>query len=82
MKQQHLFYVDGKIFGLPKPLKAGGNTRFKNKNHYPHVHNVIIGGNNYWKVHIKRQNKSKIKYFKTIKEAKLFVEMLRNNKYL
>ena len=82
MKQTHLNYIDGKIFGVPKPLRNGFNTRFKNKNHYPHVYFVNIRGYERWKVQIKRQNKSKIKYFKTLKEAKLFVDMLRNNKYI
>jgi len=76
-------YINEKIYGLPKPLKRGANTsptsKRKNKEY---VHKVILNGYTYYKVHIKRQDVSKIKYFKTLKEAKLFVLMLKANKYL
>lgn len=75
-------YINSKIFGVPKPLKKGARTGYKKKRHYPYVHSVSMRGYQLWKVHIKRQNVSKIKYFKTLKEAKLFVDMLRENKYL
>ena len=78
-------YINNKIFGLPKPLRKGHNTSSTSKRTgKAYVHKVFIGGvkSPYYKCHIKRQNKSKIKYFKTMKEAKLFVLMLRENKYL
>lgn len=76
------YYINDKIFGVPKGLKKGGNTRYKHKSVYPYVHKVMINTNVYFKVQIHRQNTSKIKYFKTLHEAKLFVDMLKVNKYL
>lgn len=78
-------YIDSKIFGLPKPLRKGGNTSPNKKRiGKEYIHTVFAGDGTYkyYKVHIKRQNKSKIKYFKKLKDAKIFVEMLRQNNYL
>jgi len=76
-------YIDGKIYGVPTPLKKGHNTSpTKKKIGTEYVHKVNCHGYKYYKVHIKRQNKSKIKYFKKLKDAKMFVAFLRENKYL
>ena len=76
-------YIDGKVYGLPKPKRPGYNTRYKH-NRKEYVHKVTIGNCTYFKAHLGRNSgaQSKIKYFKTEKEAELFVEMLRVNKYL
>jgi hypothetical protein len=74
-------YINKRVFGLPKPLRTGDNTRVKHK--LPaYVHKVKINGIKYFKVHLKRQDKSKIKYFKTLRQAEIFVELLRLNPYL
>jgi hypothetical protein len=76
-------YIDDKIFGLPAPLKKGGNTSPTSaRKDKEYIFKVEINGNKYYKVHINRQRVSKIKYFKRFKQAKLFVAMLRENKYL
>lgn len=76
-------YINEKIFGLPKPLRKGHNTSATSKRiDKEYVHKVTIGGYVYYKCHVGRQGKSKIRYFKKMKEAKLFVEMLRINKYI
>jgi hypothetical protein len=75
-------YINEKIYGLPKPLHNGVNTSATKKRiGKEYVFKVCITGIEYYKVHIKRQNKSKIKYFKKLKDAKIFVEFLRKNKY-
>lgn len=79
MKNQ---YINDKIYGLPKLLKKGCNTSpNKNRIDSEYVHKVEINKYFYYKVHIKRQDVSKIKYFTKLKQAKLFVAMLRSNKY-
>jgi hypothetical protein len=76
-------YIDGTIYGVPKPLRKGHNTSpTKKKVGTEYVHKVVMSGIKYFKVHIKRQNKSKIKYFKKLKDAKMFVAFLRENKYI
>jgi len=76
-------YIISKIYGVPTPLRKGHNTSpSKKKIGTEYVHKVNIGEQKYFKVHIKRQNKSKIKYFKKLKDAKMFVAFLRENKYL
>ncbi|MFZ4411459.1 MAG: hypothetical protein ACOYOV_00150 [Bacteroidales bacterium] len=76
-------YIEGKVFGLPKPLRKGWNTSpTAKKEGSEYVHKVTIRGFKYFKVHLGRQGKSKIKYFKKLKDAKMFVELLRQNKYL
>lgn len=75
-------YIKGKIYGLPKPYKIGYNTSHKKRINKEYVHKVEIYGFVYYKVHLKRSNVSKIKYFKKLKDAKLFVDMLRLNRYL
>jgi hypothetical protein len=76
-------YIEGTIFGLPKPARKGWNTYPATKKEgSEYVHKVTIGNCTYFKVHIGRKGKSKIKYFKKLKDAKMFVEMLRQNKYL
>lgn len=73
-------YLD-KVVGLPKPSRRGYNTRVKH-NYKPYIHRVKISGLTYYKVHIKRQNKSKIKYFKFKYEAEMFLKLLQLNPYL
>jgi hypothetical protein len=78
-------YIDSKIYGVPAPLKKGNNTSpTKKRVGMEYIHKVYTGDGTYkyYKVHIKRQNKSKIKYFKKLKDAKMFVAFLRENKYL
>lgn len=76
-------YIKEKIYGLPRPLKVWCNTSpNKERKDKEYLHKVFIRGFTYYKVHIKRQNVSKIKYFKTMKTAKMFVLFLRENKYL
>ena len=75
-------YINEKIMGLPKPLRKGHRTGYKCKRHYEYVHKVCIKGYDYFKVHVKRQGKSKIKYFKTLEEAKFFVDVIRESRFL
>lgn len=76
-------YINDKIFGTLKPLRNGHNTSSSSKRvGMEYIHKVTISEYKYYKVHVKRQGKSKIKYFKQLKTAKLFVLMLRENKYL
>lgn len=75
-------YIEAKIYGLPKPLSKGHNTSPTKKGGKEYVHKVKVRGYDYFKVHIKRQDVSKIKYFKLKKDAEMFVDMLRENKYL
>lgn len=80
-------YIEGKIFGLPKPMRMGHNTSATSSRiDKEYIHRVVIKDCIYYKVHIARNHNkiytSKIKYFKAFKEAKLFVDMLRVNKYL
>ena len=74
-------YINKKVYGLPKPLKIGVRNRYK-KTYSAYVHKVTISNYIYFKVHLKRSDKSKIKYFKTMKEANIFVELLTLNPYL
>jgi hypothetical protein len=77
------YYINTKIYGLPVPTKTGHNTSpNKLRKDLEYIHKVHIRGSDYYKVHLKRQGISKIKYFSKLKEAKLFVEFLRLNKYL
>lgn len=74
-------YINKKIFGLPKPTKK--ITTHKRKTSLPeYVHHVVIKNTPYFKVHIKRSDVSKIKYFKTLTAATMFVDSLRLNPYL
>lgn len=76
-------YIDEKVHGLPKPLRKGHNTSPTSKRKdKEYIHKVTIGNITYYKFHMERQGKSKIKYFKKLKNAKLFAEMVRANKYL
>lgn len=76
-------YINTKIYGLPVPTKVGHNTSpDKLRKDLEYIHKVTIYGNDYFKVHLKRQGISKIKYFSKLKEAKMFVDFLRENKYL
>jgi hypothetical protein len=76
-------YINKKIFGLPKP-KHGVKSHKRKNSLPPYVHHVVIGNNPYFKVHIARNSgaQSKIKYFKTLKVAEIFVELLKLNPYL
>lgn len=74
-------YINEKVFGLPSPSKPGFRNRYKKK-YSPYVHKVSINNYIYFKVHLKRGDKSKIKYFKTMREANIFVELLNLNPYL
>lgn len=73
-------YLPDKLYPLPKAKRQGNNTRDGKPR--DHVYRVEIGGQTYYKVHVKRSEQSRIRYFKTRNEAKLFVEMLRENPYL
>jgi hypothetical protein len=75
-------YFNKKIWGLPKPKRKANNTGSKRRKK-EYVHKVNIGGFVYFKVHIARDSgkSSKIKYFKTFKEACMFVDLLRLNPY-
>lgn len=75
-------YIEGKIFGLPTPSRKGHNTSpNKERIGMEYVHKVTINGYEYFKVHIGRRGQSKIKYFKKMKDAQTFVELLRVNRY-
>lgn len=74
-------YINERIWGVPKPNKKGGDTRVKH-NLPPYVHKVDIDGYIKYKVHVKRGDVSKIKYFNTLQEACMFAEMLKLNPYL
>lgn len=74
-------YLPRKVYGLPKAKREGFVTSPTGKTK-THLYRVKIGDNTYFKVHLKRQNKSKIKYFKTRLEAQLFVDSLRLQPYL
>lgn len=74
-------YIHEKIYGLPKPSKPGYATSPSGKSK-SYVYKVNIGKYRYYKVHLKRGNKSKIYYFKNKPQAELFVEMLHVNRYL
>lgn len=75
-------YITGKIYGLPKPLKTRTKESRKKEAGTQHVYSVVIGVTKYYKVHFKRQDISKIKYFRKKTDALMFREMLRLNKYL
>lgn len=76
-------YINKKIFGIPKPLKEGYNTSStSDRTGKEYIHKVKIYSTIYYKFHIKRQNVSRIKYFKKFKDAKLFMLMLVENNYL
>ena len=74
-------YIESKVYGLPKPKRKGNNTGSKHRRK-EYVHKVTIRKNTYYKVHVKRDDKSKIKYFKTFKVACIFIDMLKENPYL
>jgi hypothetical protein len=75
-------YITSKVYGLPKPKRQGFNTGSKHRRK-EYVHKVNIRGYDYFKVHIARSTgECKIKYFKTFKEASLFVDMVKVNPYL
>ncbi len=78
-------YINEMIYGLPRPLKKGANTSPTSKRvdkEYIHRHFDKNTGYVRFRVLVKRQNVYKCKYFKTFKEAKMFRDMLRINKYL
>ena len=77
-------YIEAVIYGLPRPLRKGANTSTNSKRidkEYIHKH-TNEKGFIYWRVLVKRQDVYKCKYFKTFKEAKLFRDMLKINRYL
>ena len=72
-----------KIYGLPKANRI--MSPYKRKSSLPpHIHHVVMRDNQYFKVHIARNSgaQSKIKYFKTLKAAMIFVDLLKLNPYL
>lgn len=76
-------YINEKIYGLPKPLRKGHNTSPISKRvGKEYIHRWSDGVYSKYRVVLKRGNVYKTKYFSKLKEAKLYVEMLRNNKYL
>jgi len=75
-------YINEKIYGLPKPKKIRASEPIKRKLSLPpYIHKVEVNGFKYFKVHLKRQGKSKIKYFKTLTESVMFIELLKLNTY-
>ena len=82
-------YINKKIYGLPKPLRAGNNTSPHRKDRIPYLHLVNVGTKDksrlYWKVHIKRQGKDKKKYFagdvKGKQDALNYLKFLELNPY-
>lgn len=76
-------YITERIFGLPKQKQNGWNTGSKHRKK-EYVHKVSIRGYRYFKVHIARNSGkiSRIKYFKTFKEACLFIDLLKLNPYI
>lgn len=75
-------YINKKVYGIPALKKLGHKTSFKKGDMTKYVYKVEINGYTYYKVHLKLQDISKIKYFKKLKTAQIFVEMLRINPYL
>jgi hypothetical protein len=75
-------YIKSKVYGLPKPLRRGWKTSSTKTEETKYIYLVKIKGFRYYKVHLKRQGLSKIKYFKTMNQALVFVEFLRLNPYL
>ena len=75
-------YINACIFGLPRPKRLGNNTSKFNRLGIEYIHRVEIHGSVYYKVRIKRQDKSKIKYFKNLKSALIYRDMLRINRYM
>jgi hypothetical protein len=77
-------YLPRKVFGLPKATRQGHNTSPTRPKYHLYVVTIKRNGysHKYYKVHLKRQNKSKIKYFTTKIEAQLFLESLKLNPYL
>lgn len=75
-------YINAKVYGLPSPKSIGHKTSNNKGERTKYVYKVEINGYTYYKVHMKRQDLSKIKYFKKLKTAQIFVEMLRINRYL
>lgn len=74
-------YIYETIYGVPKPLRKGHNTSPNSRRvGKEYVHRVLINGSKYYKVHVKRQGVSKIKYFKKMRQAKLFVSIMRENR--
>lgn len=76
-------YLPRKVYGLPKATKAGSKTSKKPRYH---LYTVTIAKEGYsytyYKVHLKRQDKSRIKYFKSKIQAQLFIDSLMLNPYL
>lgn len=76
-------YIKEHIYGLPAPKRQGWNTSASRKRvGKEYIFKVYIGPYKYYKVHVGRGGKSKIKYFKKLKLAKMFVANLRVNRYL
>lgn len=76
-------YIKERIFGLPAPKRVGHNTSATSKRiGKEYVFKVTIKGYTYYKVHVGRGGKTKTKYFKRLKQAKMFVAFLRENRYL
>lgn len=78
------YYINEKVYGLPKPLKKGHNSSpNSDRIDKEYIHRWEDSrGYVLYRVMLKRQGVYKTKYFKTFKEAKLFRDMLRINKYL
>lgn len=75
-------YINEKIYGLPKLKQIRSSIPIKRKRDLPpYIHKIKNNGKKNFKVHLKRQGKSKIKYFKTLDEAITFVELLKLNPY-
>lgn len=76
-------YLPKKVYCLPNGSRDGRRTSRRRKYHIYKVSISQPGYNyTYYKVHLKRQDKSKIKYFKSRLEAQLFLDSLQINRYL
>lgn len=71
------FYLKS-IDELSVKKRTGWNTRKGVPRN--HVYKVSINGKSYFKFHVKRDNKSYIKYFKLKREAQEFVSLVRKHK--
>lgn len=66
----------GNVWGLPRLKRVGNNTRKGTPR--KHVYSVVIYGIKYFKVQFHRNDESVIKYFKLKRDAKAYVNRLKD----
>lgn len=66
----------GNVWGLPRLKRVGNNTRKGTPR--KHVYRVVIHGIKYFKVQFHRNDESIIKYFKLKRDAKAYVNILKD----